>query len=205
MKRLYIKDIKVVMLTGLVEGILEVHTSFDPCRLEPVGSCIITCNLRPYHSISASRLADQKSLPELTDEEWEIAYNMIRSYAAGVAHETSLCSWIKESKLAVNEAAENPKSKCEFGIVEEVCPFCGQDQVVLTDEHYYFCPYCCTLYTYPMIKPCNCGRIGENSPSLVYNGRSNFWTKPHVDHVILYNGGAAYCSKCNGEVDILGW
>jgi len=94
-------------------------------------------------------------------------------------------------------------SNTEFGIVEEKCPFCGQEKVVQYDEHYYFCPGCVCIYTFPMVIESNCEHIKDGAPTLIHAGRHKI---PDRSVPFIFElSGTQLCSICNKTCIADGW
>jgi len=104
------------------------------------------------------------------------------------------------------------KDKCEFGISEEDCYFCGQPRTILTNEHYTFCPNCMALYTFMLIHGSECNHVVGGTPVLLSSiYKITNANKPHIfeDHEDLYSEGdpgVIYrCSKCLAQCHADGW
>lgn len=96
------------------------------------------------------------------------------------------------------------ESLCEFGVVEEECPFCGQDRTVLFDEHFYFCPNCTTIYTFPILEKTECDHLPKDPPLVLRLGNKKRW-KPEVEPYAIEGEMSAECSVCGLATTFGGW
>jgi hypothetical protein len=93
----------------------------------------------------------------------------------------------------------------EFGIVEEHCPFCDQEEVVRFSEHYYFCPGCMAIYTFLMVLEKGCDHITKDSACVEHEP----WYETGVPFIKTISGGLfegqQVCSKCGAHCVADGW
>lgn len=98
----------------------------------------------------------------------------------------------------------------EYGLNKDKCYFCGHDELVLTNEHYYFCPNCMALFTFVIVWQ-GCGSVSECiksgdrvpttfHPPMYKEARS----KVYIKRSITFNDSWC-CSKCGSEVHADGW
>jgi hypothetical protein len=105
-KRFLIQDIIVDDVAAYVVGVLNVHKTNVTGDLEYQGVCLVRCALATGNSVSASCFLGENTLPELTDEEWETVYDMMRAYTMATLHKTELIVWRTDSQ---KDEENNPK------------------------------------------------------------------------------------------------
>ena len=84
----------------------------------------------------------------------------------------------------------------------EKCYFCNNEETVLFNEHYTFCPNCSAIYTDLMIQESNCEHIKNGIPVAVrepwYKGSRNV---PFIKE----EGDMQKCSVCGKLCIADGW
>lgn len=88
------------------------------------------------------------------------------------------------------------------------CAFCGSKGLSKTDEHYYVCLSCGTLYTFMILHSQACEHISEYTPCLICAGRALKWKDGvvYIAEYQTYDGNFQQsCSRCGGHCVADGW
>lgn len=89
-------------------------------------------------------------------------------------------------------------------IVEDKCYFCGNEETVLFNEHFFFCPSCTAIYTFMIVHE-GCEHI-QNAPVIYRHPWCELEEdKPFIYTVTLDDQAPYRCSECDEVVVADGW
>jgi len=121
-RRFLIQDIGINDEATHVVGVLHVHKTDTDGVLKSQGTCVVKCALTAGNSVSASCFLGEDTLPELTDEEWEMVHTIIRVYTSAVLHKTMFVAWGPYSKKSEENNPKPNKFQSHYDWLEEHLP-----------------------------------------------------------------------------------
>lgn len=85
-------------------------------------------------------------------------------------------------------------------IVEDRCYFCDNNETVLFNEHFFFCPRCTAIYV-PITVHSGCEHVAKFAPMLYrYPWKDHETDKPFVYMVMLDGQWLRMCSECEAVI-----
>ena len=95
-----------------------------------------------------------------------------------------------------------------YGFTKKACHFCSHEEVLAFNEHFYFCPNCAALYTFPIIWWKKCEHIKNRIPlALNKPCYKEAQEKVHISKEVSVFDGTDFmcCSNCGMECHADGW
>lgn len=99
MRRIMVDDLKINNMDLYVEGVLKLHNSDGLGNFTLLGEASVVKPLSGNAPcLTIRRLPGRQSIPEITDEEYDMIHSMMDAYIAAIMHRKSFFVWVKGVK-----------------------------------------------------------------------------------------------------------